>query len=98
MLDKVKKIFELQSKINQIKQELARLTTETSSPDEKIKIVINGEQKIQDIQIDSTLLNNSDSTKLQKELTDCINQAILKSQKMAAEKAREISGLDIPGL
>jgi len=98
MFDKVKKIFELQSKINQIKQELGKLTTEASSPDGKIKIVINGEQKVQDIQIDSALLNNSDCTKLQKELTDCINQAILKSQKMAAEKAKEITGLDLPGL
>ena len=54
MLDKMKKLFELQSKMKQIKQELAASRIETQTAEGKIKIVMNGEQEIQDIHIDDS--------------------------------------------
>lgn len=61
MLEKMKQIFELQSKFNQIKQKLIKATIQVSSNDGKIKIIINGEQKLLDIQIDDKILSSGNN-------------------------------------
>lgn len=98
MLDKMKKIFELQSKMNQIKQELAASKIEAQTAGGKIKIIMNGEQKVLDIQIDDSLIVTPDKITFKKDLLECFNQAIQKSQKLASEKAKEITGLNLPGM
>jgi len=98
MLDKMKQIFQLQAKLKQIKQELAALTVESQTNDGKIKVIMNGEQEIKDIQIDDSLIVTPDKKQFQKDLINCLNSAIKQSQKMAAEKAKSIAGFDLPGL
>ncbi|MFH1899544.1 MAG: YbaB/EbfC family nucleoid-associated protein [Patescibacteria group bacterium] len=98
MLDKMKKLFELQSKIKQIKQELATSTIETEAVGGKIKVIMNGEQVIRDIKINDSLIVSPDKEQFRKDLMGCINEAVKKSQKMSAEKAKDITGLDLPNL
>ena len=96
MLDKMKKLFELRSKMSEIKQELAATNVEAEAAEGKIKIVINGEQKVQDLYIDDALIVSPNKSQLQNDLTHCLNEAIQKSQKLAADKVKEVTGLDIP--
>ena len=94
----MKKLFELQSKIKQIKQEQATATIEAEAAGGKIKVIMNGEQVIQDIKIDDSLIVTPSKEQFRKDLIGCINDAVKKSQKMAAEKAKNITGLDLPNL
>ncbi|MDP2939036.1 MAG: YbaB/EbfC family nucleoid-associated protein [Candidatus Omnitrophota bacterium] len=98
MLDKMKKIFELQGKISQIKKELQATTVEATRSDGGIKIVMNGEQRVLSLDISDALIVAQDKERLKKDLQDCINEAIKKAQELATQKAKEITGLDIPGI
>jgi DNA-binding protein YbaB len=57
---------------------------------------INAKQEIQNLEIDKSL--NSSGLDLSNKLLACFNEAIHKSQALAAEKTKQITGLNIPGL
>ncbi len=98
MFDKMKKIFELQGKIAQIKRELEGSIIEASRHNQEIKITISGEQKVLSLDIADSLIVAQDKEQFKKDLLDCINEAIQKSQTLATQKAKEITGLNIPGI
>ncbi len=98
MLDKMKKIFELQGKISQIKKELEATTIESGRNNGQIKIIMSGEQKVLSIEIADSLIVAADKEQFKKDLVDCVNEAIKKAQNIATQKAKEITGLNIPGL
>lgn len=98
MLDKMKKLFELQGKISQIKKELEASTVEASRSNGQIKIIMSGEQKVISLDISDSLIVAQNKEQFKKDLLDCVNEAIKKSQALAAQKAKEITGFNIPGL
>lgn len=98
MLDKMKKIFELQGKISQIKKELENTTVEANRNNGQIKIIMSANQKVISLDISDSLIVASDKEGLKRDLRDCINEAIQKAQNVATQKAKEITGLNIPGL
>lgn len=98
MFDKIKQAFELKSKIEQIKKELENSQIEVQANSGQIKIVITGGQKIKSIWLDDSLLVTPNKEQFNKDLCDSINQAIEKSQQLASKKAKEIIGINIPGL
>ena len=63
----------------------------------KVKVKINGNQEILDIQIDPELLTPDNKEKLQNALKDATNDAIKKVQRIMADKVRQ-SGINIPGI
>jgi DNA-binding protein YbaB len=93
MLDKIKQIYELQQKAQAVKRELENSFAEVGS---EIKITISGSQKIQKLEITDDLL--ADKGKLQARLIDALNDAIRKSQELAAQKMKEITGINLPNL
>ncbi len=97
MLDKMKKIFELQGKISQIKKELENSIIEVTNQNQDIKIAITGEQKVLSLDIADSLIGAQNKEQFKRDLLDCFNQAIKKSQALASQKAKEITGLNIPG-
>lgn len=95
MLDKAKMIMELRK----IQKELKKSEIEVESGNGVVKIIINGEQKIRSVQIDPEAVDSDDLGKLERHLESAFNQAITKSQQVAAEKMKSISGgLGLPGL
>lgn len=98
MFDKMKQLFDLQNKMQSVKKELERATTEVQSKNGSIKIIIRGDQKINSVSIADSLLNLQNKNMLQDDLVACFNEAIKKSQGLAADKMKQVTGIEIPGL
>jgi hypothetical protein len=99
MFDKARRLYQLQKKARAIQKELRSTEIEAKSGDGKISVVFNGEQKIQDIKIDESLLSSGNKGELEKNLKNTITEAISRAQAVAAEKMKAITGdLNIPGM
>lgn len=94
MLGKAKTLMQLRK----IQSQLSKEVVEVEAGDGAVVIQISGEQKIKSVRIDQEKVDG-DFERLERWLESAITQGITKSQQLAAEKMREISGsLGIPGL
>jgi hypothetical protein len=99
MLDRAKEFLQLQKKAREIQKALREEIIEVEKAGGKIKVVISGEQKIQEIKIDPSLLAADNVLELERNLKEAFSEAITRSQQVAASKMREMGGgLGIPGL
>ena len=90
---------ELQAKLAKAQQELGDITTEVSSGGGAIKIVIDGQQKIHSVSISPEVVNNEDVEFLEDMVMAAVNEAIQKSQELAASHLSDLTGgLKIPGM
>ncbi len=97
MLDKIKQLMEVKRQADLIKRELESSRIEANDV-RGIRIVIDGAQHFQSIEIESGLLTAKDKNRLEADLLRSINAAVHKSQALAAQKMKDMAGLDIPGL
>jgi hypothetical protein len=90
---------ELQAKLAKAQQELADITVEASSGGGAVKVTINGQQKIQLVKISPEAINPDDVEMLEDLVLTAVNEAIAKSQELAAQRLGKLTGgLKIPGL
>jgi len=90
---------ELQAKLAKAQQELANTTVEASSGGGAIKVTINGQQKILSVKISPEAINPDDVEMLEDLVLTAVNEAIAKSQELAAQRLGKLTGgLKIPGL
>lgn len=97
MFDKIKQMMTLRKQADKLKKELELVIIEISDV-RGIKVVVNGAQIFQSVDIDAGLLNAANKNRLQMDLLRSINTAVKKSQQAAANKMRNTPGLNIPGL
>jgi DNA-binding protein YbaB len=97
MFDKMKALFDMQKKMQELKRELENTTFEIESPDKSLKIIMNGSQEIQEIKIQGNPEGQPNGG-LETALKDTCNRAIKRSHDIAAEKMKAITGLNLPGL
>lgn len=97
MFDKVKELMELKKKADQLKKELEATVIEVNEA-RGIKLVINGAQIVQSIDIDESLLAPGTKNRIQMDLLKSFNNGVKKSQQAAANKMRNIPGLNLPGM
>ena len=99
MFDKAKKMWELQTKAKQLQHDLREMQFEGVELGGKVKVVVDGEQKIVSIDIDDSLLDPAEKDSLIKFLTQAFAAASKRAQQAAAQKTKEaMGGLGIPGL
>ncbi len=90
---------ELKSNLDKAQKELNNITLEGSSGKGAVKVVINGQQKIQSINISSTVIDPNKPEKLEKLVLEAVSDAFGKSQKLAAKHLGKLTGgFKIPGL
>jgi nucleoid-associated protein EbfC len=90
---------DLQAKLLKAQQELADMTTEVSSGGGAIKIVIDGQQRIRSVSISPEVINVEDVEMLEDLVMTAVNEAIQKSQELAASHLSGLTGgLKIPGM
>jgi hypothetical protein len=90
---------DLQAKLLKAQQELADMTTEISSGGGAIKIVIDGQQRIRSVSISPEVINAEDVEMLEDLVMTAVNEAIQKSQELAANHLSGLTGgLKIPGM
>ncbi len=95
MLERAKALMELKK----LQGQLAKEVVEVEAGDGAVTIQISGEQKIRSVKLDAEKVAATDVASLEKWFESAITQAITKSQQLAADKMKAISGsLGIPGL
>jgi nucleoid-associated protein EbfC len=95
----LRQIQELQAKMVKAQEELAKTNVEITAGGGAIKIVINGHQQFQSITISREVVNPDDVEFLQDLVLAACNEAVEKSQEMAAQNMSKLTGgLKIPGL
>ena len=97
MFDKMKQLMEMQKKMQEVKRELDNAIFEITSSDDLVKVTMSGSQEIKEISIQGNL-QETEKTDLEKALKDAYNRAIKRSHDMAAEKMKDITGFNLPGL
>lgn len=97
MFGKAKELYDFQKKARQIQKELKAEIIEKEVG--AVKVKINGEQQIQSVEIDPELIDINSINELEKDVKSAVEQAISESQKIAADKMKDITGgLGIPGM
>ncbi|MDD5129806.1 MAG: YbaB/EbfC family nucleoid-associated protein [Candidatus Omnitrophica bacterium] len=97
MFDKMKGLFEMQKKMQEVKRVLEETNFDIQSSDGLVKITMNGAQEVQAITVKDSL-TEQDKARLNAALKDTFNRSIKRSQEIAASKMREVTGINIPGL
>lgn len=94
-----KQLNDFRKQAQKVQKELRDTLIEATEADGKVKVVFTGEQKIEEVHIDATLLDPSKQKDLERYIKNTVSQAIAQSQQVAAKKMQEITGgLGLPGL
>jgi nucleoid-associated protein EbfC len=95
----LRQIQELQAKMIKAQEELGKTNVEVTAGGGAIKIVVNGHQQFQSITISPEVVNPEDVDFLQDLVLAACNEAVQKSQELAAQNMSKLTGgLKIPGI
>ncbi len=97
MFDKMKDLWQMQKKMQEVKRQLDEAVFEISSSDGVVKVSMNGTQEVRQISIQGDI-KAMDKNKLETALKDAYNRAIKRSHDIAAEKMKGVTGLNLPVL
>jgi len=97
MFDNLKALFEMQKKIQEIKRQLDNTDFDIQSSDGLVKITMNGSGEVKEITIWDQL-EDLQKERLVDSLKDTFNRAIKRSQDIAAQKMKDATGINLPGL
>lgn len=101
MLDKMKQMYQLQKQARELQKELRETEIEAKGAQGLVTVVLNGELKIQSINIDPSLLDMHKKRELESALVDSLREGLAQAQQIHAEKSQAMMkemGIDIPGL
>jgi nucleoid-associated protein EbfC len=79
-------------KVKKLQKELQKEIITVEAGDGAVKVEINGEQKIRKIHIDPEYVDLDDIALLERWVEDAVKEAILQSQKLAADKMQPMMG------
>jgi nucleoid-associated protein EbfC len=95
----MKQAQQLQARMLKLQEELAEKTVESAVGGGMVRVVANGRQQIVSIRIEKEVVNPEDLDMLQDLILAAVNDALTKSQEMAAaEMGKLTGGMKIPGL
>ena len=97
MFDKLKNLYDLQKQASALKKELSKMIIEADEENGSIKIVINGEQKVQSITIGEEWLSAEKKKSLEDALKRCFTKAVEKVQfEMVSKLGPMAKNLNLP--
>lgn len=99
--DKMKQLYEMQKKARSVQKELKNLEIEAVSPDDAVKVVFNGELKLQTVVIDQAYYDNHNAKELARVIETTITDALDQAQKVAADRTRDMMkdlNINLPGM
>ena len=95
----LKEAQKLQTKMLKLQEELADQTVEASAGGGMVKVTVNGKQQLTDIAIEKEVVDQEDIEMLQDLIVAAVNDALKKSNDMASEQMKSLTGgFNIPGL
>lgn len=98
MFSKLKQVKEMRDKAKNLQNSLANETFTGSGAWGKVKITVDGNQEVKDVDISEEMLSPSEKSKLEGGIKDALREAIKKAQKKIVEKMKESGDFDLPGL
>jgi len=98
----MKQAQQMQKKMGEVQQRLSELEVTGKANNGLVKVIMDGKQKVIDIKIDSSLLNE-DIDMLEDLILTAINEAVAKSHEMAEKQMNNITGnllgdIKLPGM
>lgn len=97
MADMFGKFSELQSKVEEAKQELAKLEVEAEAGGGMVKVRANGQRKILGIELDKDVIDPEDAEMLEDLVVAGVNKALDKAEEAAQEKMQNTYKDMMPG-
>ena len=89
----------MQERMLKIQEELGEATVEATAGGGAVTVVMTGQQRCESIRVDPDAIDPEDVEMLQEMLVAAVNEALQKSQDLAAQKMGALTGgLKIPGL
>lgn len=92
VFDKAKKMWQLQSKAKAIQRELKEMQFEGVELGGKVRVVVDGEQKVQLVEIAEELLDPSEKLAVEKFIRQAVNAAVTRAQQASAQKMKSVAG------
>ena len=95
----IKQAQQLQARLMKAQEDLENETVEASAGGGAVKVVATGKQTIRSVVIDPAAVDPDDVELLQDMVLAAVNEALAKSQALAAERLGALTGgLKIPGM
>jgi len=95
----MKQVQKMQQDMAKVQEELASRTVESTAGGGAVKVVANGRQELVKVEINPEVVDPEDVEMLQDLVLAATNEALRKSQEMAAAEMGKITGgLKIPGM
>jgi DNA-binding YbaB/EbfC family protein len=96
--DLMRKLQQMQDKMLEEQKALEEETVEASVGGGAVRILMNGHQKVMDVEVAASLLDPAEGEMLQELLIAAFNDAVEKSQALAAQRMGSVTGgLGLPG-
>ncbi len=93
------KVQEMQSKMQQIQEDMASKVVEASSGGGMVTAKVNGKGDLVDIKIDTNAVDINDMEMLEDLIKAAVNAAMVKKNQMMQEELTKLTGgLNIPGM
>ena len=94
----MKQAQQLQERLSQVQDEVARRTVEASAGGGMVRVVVNGKHEVLKLSLDPSILKE-DVELVQDLVVAAVNEGIRNAQKMVADEMTKVTGgLKIPGL
>jgi nucleoid-associated protein EbfC len=94
----MKQAQQLQERLSQVQESVARRTVEASAGGGMVKVTVNGKHEVLALAIDPAVLKE-DLDLIQDLILAAVNEGIRNAQKMVADEMTKVAGgLKIPGL
>ncbi len=89
----------MQKKMQKKQEELENETVEATAGGGAVKVIMNGNQELVDLQIDAEVVDPEDVEMLEDLILAATNQAMTKVQEMINEEMGDLTGgMNIPGM
>lgn len=95
----MRQVQQLQEQMLKAQEELSTKTVEVTVGGGAVRIVMNGQQELQEIEISPEVVDPEDVEMLQDLIVAAVNEAVARSRDLAQESMGSLlGGLQIPGL
>lgn len=97
VFSKLKQFRDMRSKAKTLQHMLAEETVHTDAKGGKIQVIMDGNQKIQTLDIDASLLSPDKKHEVEEGIKEAVGDAVQKAQRVMAEKIKS-SGIQLPDM
>lgn len=92
-------MMKLQKELKNVQKSLKKAESSAESQDGMIRVTVNGEFNLVDINISESMLEKGNKDKLEKQIISTINKAVASAKEYAAKEMGKLTGgMNIPGL